>query len=218
MYAILGPLGRILNTATDEPLDAPKYWLLTPEQLAVVGEDIGPKPYFIIDGALLTPSEATAARVAPMPPAVSQPLAIPTPAAVAPYLVTPLSPPVPESAPRMAARALLDTLNALKAQRVFEHAQQFTRFWDDPNATPDELLVEMGPMASVWLQCASESAESLARLAAFAGKTLEDFLPADKYVPRRSFVVTDGVLSLAPPADGYDAHGVLIPAPDPLIP
>ncbi len=58
MYAILGPRGKIFNLVAEQPEDGRRYILLTPEQLAIVGEETEPKPYFIIDGNLLTEDEA----------------------------------------------------------------------------------------------------------------------------------------------------------------
>jgi hypothetical protein len=64
------------------------------------------------------------------------------------------------------------------------------------------------------LGSASESVEHIARLAAMVKKQLTDFLPADQWMPRREFVpASDGTVTLAPPAAGFDAWGRELPPP-----
>lgn len=127
-----------------------------------------------------------------------------------------ITPPAPEPAATRIARSELAHLNSSLARRVENHIERFRAFWDNPECTPDEILEAMGESALTWLACASESVAHIGRLAALSGKTLGDFLPPEQWMPRREFVVEDGVVTLAPPAAGYDAHGVLIPLPEPI--
>lgn len=120
--------------------------------------------------------------------------------------------PTPEVRPQAEIEAgqMLHALNATLAQRVHDHKVFYRKFWKS-TVTPDALLVAMGAYAGVLLGAAGENLEHISRLAAIVGKTLHDFIAPEDYEPPRAFVVTDGVVTLAPPADGYDAWGNLIP-------
>ena len=76
MFAILGPRGRIFNVTPTSPEGGQTYVELTQAQVDIVGEGSGPKPYFIIDGRLLTNDEArplvTSMRHAHTQPDVSE--------------------------------------------------------------------------------------------------------------------------------------------------
>jgi hypothetical protein len=132
--------------------------------------------------------------------------------------------PSPEPSATLIARSELGHLNASLARRVEEHSARYAAFWDANDATPDEILAAMGGGAIVWLACAAESVGHISRIAAIVGLSLTDFLPADRWQPRRGFVVADGRVTLEPPVDGCDPHGLLIPlppdlpAPDPTDP
>lgn len=97
------------------------------------------------------------------------------------------------------AENLLLSVNAELASRVEAHKRAFSDFWDAEDTTPDEILAAMGPHAQLWLAAATESASHIARLAAIVGKTLDDFLLAEFYAPRRVFVMgSNGTISLEP--------------------
>ena len=111
--------------------------------------------------------------------------------------------PLPEPEPLPAAQAIaqseLARVNQLLSDRTSAHKERFAAFWDNSQATPDEILAAMGTNAVLWLQAASESAGHIARLAAIVGKTLDDFLSPEFYVPRRAFVIgQDGSVTLEP--------------------
>jgi hypothetical protein len=69
------------------------------------------------------------------------------------------------------------------------------------------------------LATASENLTGFARLATLAGKTLNDVIAPTDYMPRRQFLVDaeTGAVTLAPPADGFDAWGrpIVIPEEEP---
>ena len=123
------------------------------------------------------------------------------------------SPSIPPA--QVIAQHMLHRVNASLAERVHEHKAGFRAFWDSPEA-PDDILAAMGDKAAIMLATAGENVDHIGRLAAIVGKTVEDFLPAEHWQPRREFVVAqDGTVTLAPPADGYDAWGREIPQPEP---
>lgn len=111
------------------------------------------------------------------------------------------------------AKSELAHINSELSRRVQFHETHFDTFWGS-ECTPDQILASMGTKAAFWLDCAGENVAHVARLAARAGKELTDFLPLGKWQPRRAFVVAeDGTVTLAPPADGFDAWGNPIPEP-----
>lgn len=124
----------------------------------------------------------------------------------------PLAPVKPPA--QLIAEHMLHKLNATLAERVNDHKVFFRKFWDSPE-TPDDLLIAMGAYAPVLLAAASENLEHITRLAGIVGKTLHDFLTAEEYSPQRAFIIGENGITLAPPAEGYDAWGRLIPPPMP---
>lgn len=114
-------------------------------------------------------------------------------------------------AAKIAAETFLTRLNTELSNRARFHIASFKEFWDNSLATPDEILEAMGSRAALWLACAAESVDHINRLAALVGKNVADFIPAEQFTPRRAFVPSDGgKVTLAPPAEGFDAHGLPI--------
>lgn len=124
--------------------------------------------------------------------------------------------PEPEPLAVQIAKSEIERLNAEFIRRVDIHKASFTRFWDGP-VTPDEIIEgcrtarEQADLAYIAL--AGESYRHLATMASSLGQDINDFIPAEYYEPRRAISVVDGQIVLAPPAEGYDAHGRLIPPP-----
>lgn len=114
---------------------------------------------------------------------------------------------------QLIAEHMLHKLNATLAERVNDHRVFFRQFWAS-DETPDSILAEMGAYAPVLLAAAGENLNHIGRLAGIVGKTLFDFLTPEEYEPRRAFVIGADGITLAPPADGYDAWGRLIPVPE----
>lgn len=112
------------------------------------------------------------------------------------------------------AEQLLTGLNAELQKRIATHRRSYLLFWGSA-ATPDDILIALGKYAPVFLQAASENVQHIGRLAAIVGKTVTDFLPDNYWQPRRAFIVSpEGVVTLKPPAVGYDDWGNLIPVPE----
>jgi hypothetical protein len=130
----------------------------------------------------------------------------------------PTAPPVVIPLATQVAEGMIHDFNADLAERIHRHRAGFSKFWDNPLVTPDEILVGWGPRAVYMLMAASESLQHIGRLAGIIGKTLDDFIAMEHYEPRRQFIpAQDGTVTLAPPADGFDAWGNPIPtSPDPL--
>ena len=122
-------------------------------------------------------------------------------------------PPAPTPAER-GALSILAHVNSAAAQAVERQKLLYGMFWDNP-ATPDELLEQMGDNAPRMLAAAGESVRHLSSLAEIAGVQLPELIDIAFVLPRREFVVTDSVVTLAPPADGFDAWGKAIPVPEP---
>jgi hypothetical protein len=109
------------------------------------------------------------------------------------------------------AEGMVHDFNAQLAERVHKHREGYRKFWDSP-VTPDDILAAWGARATTMLQAASENLNHIGRLAAIIDKTVDDFLSPEHYQPRRAFIpALDGTVTLAPPADSYDAWGRLIP-------
>jgi hypothetical protein len=115
-------------------------------------------------------------------------------------------------------------INSSLARRVEEHKMKYKAFWQNYSHTPDSILAAMGTNASIWLAAAAESMDHIGRLAAIVGKTINDFIPPEMYVPPRAFIINpDFTVSLAPPAAGFDAWGRVLftyqePIPEEPIP
>jgi len=84
----------------------------------------------------------------------------------------------------------------------------YREFWDSPE-TPDAILAAMGPAALPWLQSAGTFVDALIKLAEAATSPLAREWIATYILPRRAFAVDPktGTVTLAPPADGFDAWG-----------
>jgi hypothetical protein len=120
-------------------------------------------------------------------------------------------PPQKSSARNMAENLLIGLNQNLEA-RVKAHKEMFAAFWDSQD-TPDDILAELNAAggAGILLASAGENVDHIGRLAIFAGKNLEDFLPEADWKPRRAFIPTPQGITLAPPAEGFDAWGKEIP-------
>ena len=128
-----------------------------------------------------------------------------------------VTPPVHKPRPKaeVVAERMMHRFNVAPDERIAAHVAGFKQFWDDPEATPDDILAAWGTQATAMLAAASESLQHIGRLAAIVGKTVNDFIPAKYCEPRRQFIpAADGTATLAPPAFGHDSWGRFIPVPE----
>jgi len=130
--------------------------------------------------------------------------------------------PIPETSPaRLARIAMAEKANAAKTARIQTQRESYDAFWNSP-ATPDEILADFGTDALRMLMSAQESVRHIATIAEICGEQLADAIPLECVIPRREFVVEidpdnkpTGRVTLAPPADGFDAWGRPLPQPEP---
>jgi hypothetical protein len=125
------------------------------------------------------------------------------------------TPPEPSRASVVAA-SMMQSANQQLNLRVGVQRNLYDAFWNDSTVTPDAILAELGSGAQQFVAVASENVEHITTLASFFGKTLADFVPTESWEPRRAFVPGDnGTVTLAAPAEGFDAWGKPIPEPEP---
>jgi hypothetical protein len=131
--------------------------------------------------------------------------------------IIPIPQPPPPTPAKSAALSILAHVNAAAGQAVARQIELYGKFWNHPQATPDEILAEMGPLAIHMLSAAEESVRHLTSLATIAGLELADIISLDYILPRREFIISaDGTVTLAPPAPGHDAWGRPLPVePEP---
>jgi len=83
-------------------------------------------------------------------------------------------PPLPAPpAIQLFANGELAHVNSALQRRIDEHKARFGAFWRTYDYTPDDILVNFGSNALVWLQAASESVDHINRLAELDGKTIQ---------------------------------------------
>ena len=124
--------------------------------------------------------------------------------------------PTPPSDPpaKSIALSLLAHANRTLGEHITEHRARFHEFWDGP-VTPAAIAAELGAYGSQYLAAAAESVRHIATLAAIAGKTLDDVLPASDYTPRLPLTANaDGTVTVGT-VDGLDEWGRVIPVVEP---
>jgi hypothetical protein len=127
----------------------------------------------------------------------------------------PIPPPISIPSAKKAAESLLEHINAELRRRVEYHSARYAEFWDSSDL-PDDILAEMGTNARTFYAAAGENIESIGRIAALVGLSVNDFIQPEHYAPRREVIIAeDGSATLAPPDEGFDAWGRPIPEPEP---
>lgn len=109
------------------------------------------------------------------------------------------------------ADGLLNTANQTIADQIRTQADAHAAFWDNPKATPAELLASMGTSATQFLQLAWCNVENIARVANVLGVTpafdgtqeatvaiVAQVMPLTSVLPRQSFTYNqDGSVEIA---------------------
>jgi hypothetical protein len=107
---------------------------------------------------------------------------------------------LPTTQPPAAQRIALDLLGKINSQiesRVQAHKGMWSDFWQNNDATPEEILAAMGANAHLLHGSATESVRHINEVAKLAGKTASDFLEPEEINGLRPMVVnTDGTVTL----------------------
>lgn len=136
--------------------------------------------------------------------------------------IIPLPEPTPPTPAQRAAIAQLSRVNSAGYESVARHKELYRAFWDDPQATPAEILAEMGTNAALYLASANASIAQIESLAIIAGSTLDDVLPPEHREPRMPITVHDDGTVTIEQLDDHDAWGrplpviVDLPEPEPI--
>jgi hypothetical protein len=102
----------------------------------------------------------------------------------------------PPAAQRIAL-SLLEKINGQLDQRVQAHKGMWSDFWQNNDATPEEILAAMGTNAHLLLGSATESVRHINEVASLAGKTAADFLEPEEIAGLRPMVANeDGTVTL----------------------
>jgi hypothetical protein len=107
---------------------------------------------------------------------------------------------LPNTQPPAAQRIALDLLGTINRQiesRVQAHKGMWSDFWQNKDATPEEILEAMGTNAHLLLGSATESIRHINEVAGLAGKTAADFLEPEEIAGLRPMVGNeDGTVTL----------------------
>lgn len=102
----------------------------------------------------------------------------------------------PPSAQRIAL-SLLEKINSQTESRVQAHKGMWSDFWQNNEATPEEILAAMGTNAHLLLGLSVESVRHIDEVAKLAGKTAADFLEPEEINGLRPMVANqDGTVTL----------------------
>ena len=98
-----------------------------------------------------------------------------------------------------AAESIIDTINEVGKLLVANHKLGFDRLWNNPDATPEEIVDAMGVDATYVFQCALANLSVLSTCASYSGKTLNDFMQPIEYMPHKTVNFNqDGAAILTP--------------------
>lgn len=101
------------------------------------------------------------------------------------------------SKPEQDAQRLLAAMDREIANRISTHRQMFHMVWNNPEATPDDIVAAMGTKASLFFKLAGENVEHIDRGATLVGSTLADYLEAKDWQPPRTVTHNpDGTVTL----------------------
>ena len=106
------------------------------------------------------------------------------------------TPDIPEA--QVVAQALIDGANAGLGDRVARMRNLWETLWENPRATPAEILAELGPKAKTLFQAAAQARTDLEIMAQLAGTTATALLGDAKYLnPKQPVTIhPDGTVTL----------------------
>ena len=103
----------------------------------------------------------------------------------------------PPSEAKIVSDALLVSINSELQRRVNVHIGNFNLFWYSKQATPQQICDEMGSNAALFFAIAQENVEHIGTVAAMVGKTVNDFLTPQQYVPPKTVTINpDGTATI----------------------
>jgi hypothetical protein len=108
-----------------------------------------------------------------------------------------ITPPPSRPEAEFIAEDLLACVNSELGRRIENHIISYRKFWDS-NVTPDEIALAMGDNGKLFIMTASQSLADITALANMVGKTLDDAIAPEFYVPRRSITFDGNKIVLAP--------------------
>jgi len=95
------------------------------------------------------------------------------------------------------ALSLLERINTQIDSRVQAHKGMWSDFWQNNDATPEEILAAMGTNAHLMLGSAIESVRHIDSVAQLVGKTAADFLEPEEINGLRPMVANpDGTVTI----------------------
>lgn len=112
--------------------------------------------------------------------------------------------PSPESAASQIARGLTATMSAEIERRIAVREQSWSAFWENSQATPQEILSALGNQAATALTASSVDAGWFVSLAAATGKDVSEFIDPKFLELKDGWQVTmdeDGTATATPPAE-----------------
>jgi len=120
----------------------------------------------------------------------------------------PTTPPPAREAQDDIADEFCTQINAEFGRRIEEHKRLWAVLWLNPSATPAQIVAALGPRAAGIFAASRANVQHLAACAALAGGDLASIGLADFVQPPLEVTIhPDGTVTLAPPADGFDAWG-----------
>lgn len=92
---------------------------------------------------------------------------------------------------------LLRDMNNEATRRAGLHRDSFNAFWHSTEATPQQICLQMGSQAALFFAIASANVQHIAAVAQIAGKTLDDFLKPEEYIPPQTVTINqDGTATI----------------------
>ena len=98
-----------------------------------------------------------------------------------------------------AAESIINIINEVGNLLVENHKLAFNRLWNNPDATPEEIVEAMGVDATYVFQCALANLGVLSTCAGYTNRTLGDFMQPNEYTPPKTINYNqDGSVTLTP--------------------
>lgn len=109
--------------------------------------------------------------------------------------------PTSEPAAQVVAETIIDGCNSGLADRVARMQNMWSTLWENPRATPAEILAALGTKGKIIFQAAAQARADLTVMATLAGTTPEALLGDVKYLaPKQAVTIhSNGTVTLTNP-------------------